>query len=352
MQNSPNNINPLPTAGFLPAQTQGLELLSAAFPTTSSFGIGQLPLQMPMLLTNSAATQIQATPDMSQALLSQGLQSSASPPSNPLGNIGLFFSQLMSGLSAMFQQASMSSLGSTSSLGGMNFSQLLSGLSAGTSASPGAASTGLAQTSLMARQPEDPNHVTRKVPGRKVAHSTPYYKANSPQGLEAAHAKGYKWADLDFRVTKDGVPVNIHGAPENAFLNGKKVEDMTWAEVSTLRHDGYRIHTAEEMFAKAKELGMNIEFETKGSKAFQSSAAWNSVANAAQKAWGADWQKHVEVKTLTNLSGGFDAARNRLEGAHNAGFTTLLLVRDGDTDKLINDPVIDYVRGSSRKYPK
>lgn len=59
---------------------------------------------------------------------------------------------------------------------------------------------------------------------------------NSPSSLEAAIARGYWMVEVDVRRTKDGEPVLQHDANfERFYGDPRRVEDMTWAEVSRLR---------------------------------------------------------------------------------------------------------------------
>lgn len=62
------------------------------------------------------------------------------------------------------------------------------------------------------------------------------FPENSPGSLEAAIARGYWMVEVDIRRTKDGEPVLQHDANFQRFYGDpRKVEDMTWAEVSRLR---------------------------------------------------------------------------------------------------------------------
>lgn len=59
---------------------------------------------------------------------------------------------------------------------------------------------------------------------------------NSPSSLEAAIARGYWMVEVDIRRTKDGEPVLQHDDNFQRFDgDSRKVEDMTWSEVSRLR---------------------------------------------------------------------------------------------------------------------
>ncbi len=59
---------------------------------------------------------------------------------------------------------------------------------------------------------------------------------NSPGSLEAAIARGYWMIEVDIRRTKDGEPILQHDADFKRFYgDARRVERMTWAEVSRLR---------------------------------------------------------------------------------------------------------------------
>jgi len=204
---------------------------------------------------------------------------------------------------------------------------------------------------------------TRKAPGRRFAHYTkPGYRAtNSYKGLRRARKEHYGWVDLDWQLSGDKAPkpINTHwGTPktEKWTLRGKPIttafKHLPWSTIKQLRTaDGYKIHTPIEMFRKAKALGLRIEFEAKGDARWEDPAIWERIARVARIVWGDAWKSHVEVKTLSNLTGGQTAALRRLAAAESVGFTTILLARGTAKTKVFNTDAVTYVRGSTRKYP-
>lgn len=114
----------------------------------------------------------------------------------------------------------------------------------------------------------------------------PYAFENSPEGVRHAAKNGYSYIDIDLQVTKDGVIVASHTVDPlqkdirwGGFVDtsGKykvgskiKIKDMTWAEVSKLKHkNGYTIHKVEDIIKQAKASGIAIRFELKSSVHWQ-----------------------------------------------------------------------------------
>lgn len=59
---------------------------------------------------------------------------------------------------------------------------------------------------------------------------------NSPGSLQEAIRRGYWMIEVDIRRTKDGEPILQHDPDFRRFYgDGRKVEEMTWAEISGLR---------------------------------------------------------------------------------------------------------------------
>lgn len=195
----------------------------------------------------------------------------------------------------------------------------------------------------------------RPVPKRRVFHvhkGQPYRFEDSFRGVKLAKAQKYGWIDLDCHVTKDGVLVITHwprprhegfrvpgatpGSPE-ADLNvrisheGATIEDLTWAEVEQLRTpDHYRIWRADDLVPVALRLGLNVELELKSTAVKQKHlGALRDVLTD---------QTRVQVKALPPFY-------SALEGAHKAGFVTLILGR-GERIPADAQPYITYRRGS------
>lgn len=191
----------------------------------------------------------------------------------------------------------------------------------------------------------------RPVPKRRVFHvhgKTPYRVEDSFRGVKLAKAQRYGWIDLDCHVTSDGVLVITHWpqprhegfrAPgksaEAQAVNVKvfghaKIEDLTWAEVSLLRTpDHYRIWRADELVPIALRNGLNVELEMKTTAITQKhlGALRDKLSD----------QTRVQVKALPQF---YPA----LEGAHKAGFVTLILGRNARIPA-VAQPYITYRRG-------
>jgi hypothetical protein len=98
---------------------------------------------------------------------------------------------------------------------------------------------------------------------------------------------------------------------------------------------------------------LSVEWEVKDIKPFTSTAALNAafanLASAAQRYYGSAWRSRVEVKMLSNLSGGQAFALRVLQVAHAHGFTTIYLARGAATGRQIPAAAhayVTYVRGA------
>ena len=96
------------------------------------------------------------------------------------------------------------------------------------------------------------------------------------------------------------------------------------------------------------------EWEVKDIRPFTSAAALNaafaSLASSAQRYYGASWASHVQIKMLSDLSGGQAFALKVLNAAHAHGFTTMYLARGTATRVQIPASAhayVDYVRGAA-----
>lgn len=102
-----------------------------------------------------------------------------------------------------------------------------------------------------------------------------YAFENSPQGIRYAAKNGYDSIDLDIQVTKDGVPVATHWGkpmknegfydPQGKLPKNISVKDMTFAQVSRLRHkDGKsQIYSLDHMISVASANKINLSLEIK-----------------------------------------------------------------------------------------
>lgn len=208
---------------------------------------------------------------------------------------------------------------------------------------------------------------TQVAPGVRLYHNdTPIAAAggtvgDSAAGTREAARKGFKRADCNGHLMHrtglgrtlgkqdtDVVWVNAHGAPFNpAWLpKGQKFEDLVWL-VTKIRHP--RLRSARAAFAQNAKAGIDTEWEVKDLHPLTSDAAlevaFRRLADAAKAAYGAQWQRHVTVKVLTDLSGGLDYALLICRHAHTHGFPTMILARGADVHTVIDEPFITYNRG-------
>ncbi len=217
--------------------------------------------------------------------------------------------------------------------------------------------------------------VSYAAPGHSLYHNNKQTKngsgtvGDSRKGTLAAAAKQYDWIDqnghLAFAnakrkragasaVTKAGqlVWVNAHGSPYNPkWLKKGRFETTTWTALK--KRKGLR--NAQKTLQQNARNNVSVEWEVKDIKPFTSTAALNAafanLASNAQAAYGAAWRDRVQVKVLSNLSGGQKFALQVLQAAHAQGFTTIFLAR-GATTRTQTIPAaaqayVDYVRGAN-----
>lgn len=174
--------------------------------------------------------------------------------------------------------------------------------------------------------------------GRLPYHQTPYREGNSPEGIRRAKRAG-RPIDLDAHITRDHRWANVHagipgregfrytaasvaaGVPKwkRGRLCLRRVEDMSWVVVRTLRtDDGHAIQSFGEALMLAGSLGVDVEVEPKG---VPMTGDFQHLRSAAAHGYGKDWAEHVAVKRLTVLPGW----RTCLKRAHTVGFTTVAL---------------------------
>jgi hypothetical protein len=127
---------------------------------------------------------------------------------------------------------------------------------------------------------------------------------------------------------------------------GKRFEDYTWAAL----HKAHpAVQSAQATFKQAARLGLSVEWEVKDWHPLttdeQLTAVFRKLAVDAAAAYGPTWRQHVQIKVLTNLSGGVGYAKRILKHAHAAGFTTIVLPRKGARLARINEPYITFNRG-------
>lgn len=187
---------------------------------------------------------------------------------------------------------------------------------------------------------------------RPFHRTTPGYRAsNSYRGIYSAKKEGYKAIDLDFHISKENTAQCTHWVfvSKEGFLRDGTTPHSATASIHNLSDesirrlktkDGYVIRRADEMFKKAAEYGLLVEFEAKECAKFEvHKGGFTNFRKLKKQADDAGVQ--IIVKTLSNLPG----ARERLIAAHRAGFKTMILPRGTRRIPKSWWPYIDYVRG-------
>jgi hypothetical protein len=221
--------------------------------------------------------------------------------------------------------------------------------------------------------------VARSAPGRALYHNNVRQRAGSGtvgdslRGTRLAAARHYQWIDQDGHLAFSSLAtrrgganrvtqaahltwVNAHGAPFNPrWLKKGRFETRSWSGLK--RRAGLR--NADMTFKQNAAYGLSVEWEVKDIKPFTTpaalDAAFASLAASAQRYYGSAWRSRVQIKMLSNLSGGLPFALKVLRYAHAHGFTTMLLARGSATRTQIPPAAhayVDYVRGAvSTLYP-
>lgn len=215
--------------------------------------------------------------------------------------------------------------------------------------------------------------VTYAAPGKSLYHNNARIPnaggtvGDSLRGTKLAAARHYQWIDQNGQlsytsraVLRAGARrisqpahltwVNAHGAPFNPRWLGKgRFENRAWANLR--RRPGLR--NAEMTFQQNAARHVFVEWEVKDIKPFTSTAALNAafanLATAAKRYYGSAWRSRVEVKMLSNLSGGPAFALRVLQVAHAHGFTTIYLARGAAARTQIPASAhayVTYVRGA------
>jgi hypothetical protein len=215
--------------------------------------------------------------------------------------------------------------------------------------------------------------VSYAAPGRPLYHNNvPTRRASgtvgdSLLGTRLAAARRYQWIDQDGHlsfatraVRRGGAArvtapahltwVNAHGAPFNPrWLKNGRFETRAWSAIQ--RRPGLR--NADMTFKQNAAHNLSVEWEVKDIRPFTSTAALNaafaSLAASAQRYYGPAWASRVEIKMLSNLSGGLPFALRVLRYAHAQGFTTMLLARGAAASTQIPASAhqyVTYVRGA------
>lgn len=195
-----------------------------------------------------------------------------------------------------------------------------------------------------------PTSAPRRAPGWRFLHLADYALNDSLAGVRLAKKLGYRWIDLNFQVTLDGVIVCTHWSnplrhgwrdPLGKLDRDTRVWHMTWAEVQRLRHrrSGRRIYTGLGILRYAARHGVGVEFEVKPSPGFKVSSTWAAIRRVADET-----ELDIVVKAIHNLGD----AGVYLKRAHEAGFTTIVLPRGTRRISTSWWPFVDYVRGPVR----
>lgn len=203
------------------------------------------------------------------------------------------------------------------------------------------------------RADNPPDRAPKRLRHRFFHDDFPSWIADSFRGIVRAIRLGYRWSDTNYLTTKDGHLVNCHwqrplqhGWHDRArvLAADTPIYRMTLAEVRRLRSrtGDYRIHTAEEMVARAGRDGLRLEFELKRCIPAPSYERACSVMDVARR-----FNTELVVKTLTR-PGTTAEAIERLTPFHRAGAKTCILPRGSKQVPRTSWLVVDYVRGKVR----
>lgn len=184
------------------------------------------------------------------------------------------------------------------------------------------------------------------------------YFANSLHGDRQAHRQRKVWRDRDFHLSSDLAVMNMHGAPEK-FWGPWRAESKPWpfwrAIVRRVGKQFFRIRDARTAFADAKATGGKVEFEVKDWRPLASDAnlraVFARVFRHAENTWGPSWRKHLTIKVVSTMGGGYDSYGSRVFAAARAEdprVNTLLSVRGRDRFRTFEGHTeITWVRGSA-----
>lgn len=114
---------------------------------------------------------------------------------------------------------------------------------------------------------------------------------NTLAALQLAHEEGATWAEVDVKLTHDGVPVLMHDDRLDRTTNGKgNVADITWAEMQTLdagswfspQFKGERVPRLAEALRLALASGLRLNLEIKPCPGRTRATAMVALMEAAQ----------------------------------------------------------------------
>lgn len=180
--------------------------------------------------------------------------------------------------------------------------------------------------------------------------------ANSRYGAAAARRRRKRKIDNDGQRSIDFRWINEHGAPSRFwFAKGDRAKEHHAEQLlSRSRVIGRRVfplRSSAEAFADNAAQDVGTEWEVKDLRPITDehlAAMFEDLARDAEAAYGADWERQVVVKVLTDLGGRLPYALRICAAAHAAGFRTMLLARGrARFRRFRGHPEITYVRGSA-----
>ncbi|WP_091119130.1 hypothetical protein [Nocardioides terrae] len=217
-------------------------------------------------------------------------------------------------------------------------------------------------------------HLAHAAPGRALYHNNARAKGaggtvgDSRRGTANAAARRYQWIDQDGHLSYSTLAarrggtrqasqpghltwVNAHGAPYNPrWLGRGRFETRVWSGIRKRRG----LRNADMTFQQNAARGLSVEWEVKDIRPFAKTAVLNtafaSLAASARRAYGSNWQNRVQIKVLSNLSGGQRFGLRVLKAAHAHGFSTMYLARGAATRHQIPASAhgyVDFVRGAA-----
>jgi hypothetical protein len=200
--------------------------------------------------------------------------------------------------------------------------------------------------------------MTEEAPAAGYHNDTPTWYGggtvgDTKKGSKLAGKKHANRMDCNGQCSKDGYPVNAHGWPwKPKFLGSKGFGHYTLRRLK-LQIPGLR--DAKKTFKQNKKYGIKVtewevkDFDKKHSDMDSLVLYMQRLKADAQAVWGDNWRKHVVVKCLTDLAGGYKYCVKVLKAAHRVGFPTMMLCRGEHAKKVINKPWLDYNRGGRVK---
>lgn len=159
------------------------------------------------------------------------------------------------------------------------------------------------------------------------AKGEPYHRVNSIRGLRRLKRRGYKRADRDLSITRDGVICVNHWPrlmekdgfrdPLRRINKGTPFHKLLWSQVRRLRTLGlYRVNTLRRDLEECARLDIEAVLEPKGDWRFRQADTWTRIRHMIEetgaKATGyvlAENNPNGEVLHLMRTVGGLEHAR-------------------------------------------